>query len=484
MMASSLCKSTVLKVYHEIMDDVVAGVRELFLEDGVDEQILQELKQSWETKLLATKAVDTQTDIEKQVAMVKKEATSNGQVFNHKNHPQQLQHQQHQHVAAQHAASAPAQPVTSNNIAGPTSQQQHQQAPPTVTTATVTTSNQQAAQQSLLKQEPVAAHAQPPAPAQLVAEPAKQVPIQITLPQQPGADGPRVLTIQVPVSALQGNQLHKVLTGPVITATMGLPHAIASTLLQQHVNAAFNQHHPPPSAAAAIAAAAATAAAPSLATGNGMVHAPTAQTAAPSANAAPTQNNVPKTLAQGDAAYDHSDDDLEEMAPARKRVSGVKSVKDVRRRKRRSRCNKESLAPLPVPKTLAEAEAVLAGILSDLSLDASFLIPQCDGNLMDTSDEDDEPTDEDEPSDEDYDKQDEEDQEMEDGGPEEEPLNSGDDVTDEDSSELFDTDNVVVCQYDKITRARNKWKFHLKDGIMNLNGEDYVFQKASGDAEW
>merc|ERR1719154_461215 len=59
-----------------------------------------------------------------------------------------------------------------------------------------------------------------------------------------------------------------------------------------------------------------------------------------------------------------------------------------------------------------------------------------------------------------------------------------DDVSDEDASDLFETDNVVVCQYDKITRARNKWKFHLKDGIMNLNGKDYVFQKAHGDAEW
>jgi len=89
----------------------------------------------------------------------------------------------------------------------------------------------------------------------------------------------------------------------------------------------------------------------------------------------------------------------------------------------------------------------------------------------------------------------------------EEPLNSEDDVTDEDPSVLFETDNVVVCQYDKvsslffhpkqskywnttcfplkqITRSRNRWKFHLKDGIMNINGRDYVFQKANGDAEW
>ncbi|KAF3849596.1 hypothetical protein F7725_019315 [Dissostichus mawsoni] len=65
-----------------------------------------------------------------------------------------------------------------------------------------------------------------------------------------------------------------------------------------------------------------------------------------------------------------------------------------------------------------------------------------------------------------------------------EPLNSGDDVSDEEDQELFDTENVVVCQYDKIHRSKNKWKFHLKDGIMNLNGRDYVFSKAIGDAEW
>merc|ERR1712210_282608 len=74
--------------------------------------------------------------------------------------------------------------------------------------------------------------------------------------------------------------------------------------------------------------------------------------------------------------------------------------------------------------------------------------------------------------------------EEDDEGVEEDPLGSEDDISDEDASDLFETDNVVVCQYDKITRARNKWKFHLKDGIMNLNGKDYVFQRANGDAEW
>lgn len=94
---------------------------------------------------------------------------------------------------------------------------------------------------------------------------------------------------------------------------------------------------------------------------------------------------------------------------------------------------------------------------------------------------------EDEDEEDEYDEDEDEDKDKdggEDGQVEEEPLNSGDDVSDEEDQELFDTENVVVCQYDKIHRSKNKWKFHLKDGIMNLNGRDYVFSKAIGDAEW
>jgi transcription initiation factor TFIIA large subunit len=39
---------------------------------------------------------------------------------------------------------------------------------------------------------------------------------------------------------------------------------------------------------------------------------------------------------------------------------------------------------------------------------------------------------------------------MSDLGNFQEPLNSGDDVSDEDTAEQFDTENVVVCQYDKV----------------------------------
>ncbi|XP_064621292.1 transcription initiation factor IIA subunit 1-like isoform X4 [Lineus longissimus] len=92
----------------------------------------------------------------------------------------------------------------------------------------------------------------------------------------------------------------------------------------------------------------------------------------------------------------------------------------------------------------------------------------------DDFEEDDKDDDDDEQNDEENDGQ----------GEEEEPLNSDDDISEDNPADLFDTDNVVVCQYDKINRCKNKWKFHLKDGIMNLRGKDYVFQRANGEAEW
>lgn len=197
----------------------------------------------------------------------------------------------------------------------------------------------------------------------------KLVPIQITLPAQPGSDlGQRVLTVHVPATALQGNQLHKVLTGPVISATMGLPQPIANNLLQQHVNAAFS-------------------------------------------SAPHTVTIVNKPVIQGDGALivDSSD---EEMT-----VEACCSTSNTEEKQKRIRKVKK--------------------------------VKQIDGN-NETSDEDEDGSEDDDGSDEADDDKDEDEQEMEDAGPEEEPLNSEDDVTDEDPSDLFDTENVVVCQYDKV----------------------------------
>ncbi|XP_023332623.1 transcription initiation factor IIA subunit 1 [Eurytemora carolleeae] len=115
------------------------------------------------------------------------------------------------------------------------------------------------------------------------------------------------------------------------------------------------------------------------------------------------------------------------------------------------------------------------------------MMQQVDGpaDSSDDDEKDEEDNDEDEDDDDDDDDDDlDPDGEDDDEGAEEEPLGSEDDISDEDATEIFETDNVVVCQYDKISRTRNKWKFNLKDGIMNLNGKDYVFSRAHGEAEW
>uniref|UniRef100_S4RTC5 General transcription factor IIA, 1 n=1 Tax=Petromyzon marinus TaxID=7757 RepID=S4RTC5_PETMA len=46
------------KLYRSVMEDVINNVREVFLDEGVEEQVLQELKQIWESKLQQAKTVD------------------------------------------------------------------------------------------------------------------------------------------------------------------------------------------------------------------------------------------------------------------------------------------------------------------------------------------------------------------------------------------------------------------------------------------
>lgn len=69
------------------------------------------------------------------------------------------------------------------------------------------------------------------------------------------------------------------------------------------------------------------------------------------------------------------------------------------------------------------------------------------------------------------------------------PLNEDDD----DDDELDDlehepdepnTQHLVLAQFDKVTRTKNRWKCTLKDGIMHLNGRDVLFNKASGEFDF
>lgn len=51
-----------MKLYNAVIDDVIANVRDAFLDEGVDEQVLQEMKQIWTNKLMASKAVEVEKD--------------------------------------------------------------------------------------------------------------------------------------------------------------------------------------------------------------------------------------------------------------------------------------------------------------------------------------------------------------------------------------------------------------------------------------
>merc|ERR1712110_110829 len=125
-----------------------------------------------------------------------------------------------------------------------------------------------------------------------------------------------------------------------------------------------------------------------------------------------------------------------------------------------------------------------AGSQEDVTKDG-LIIPQLDGHAESSDEDGSDGNDDDLKSDSDSGSDlDTDEEEALDGdiGIEMEPPGSADDVSDEEAADLFDTENVVVCQYEKISRSRNKWKFVLKDGVMNLNGMDFVFKKALGEA--
>lgn len=188
-----------------------------------------------------------------------------------------------------------------------------------------------------------------------------------------------------------------ILAGPVISATMGLPQQIANNLLQQHVNAAL------------------CGTAPTLTVGPPV---------------------VTKPVIQGDAALKTETSDEEDVELPKFTIepgcSGASTSTST------STSNDAALQPSCSKKSKRKRQPKIVLVLN-----------QNDGG-NDTSDEDDDGSDDDEDSEDPEEDRDEDEQEMEDAGPEEEPLNSEDDVTDEDPADLFDTENVVVCQYDKV----------------------------------
>ncbi|CAK7274316.1 transcription factor IIA subunit alpha [Sporothrix epigloea] len=70
----------------------------------------------------------------------------------------------------------------------------------------------------------------------------------------------------------------------------------------------------------------------------------------------------------------------------------------------------------------------------------------------------------------------------------EDAINSDLDDPEDDREDEDDEDDamgpIMLCVYDKVQRVKNKWKCTLKDGVLTVNGKEYVFHKATGEYEW
>ncbi|CDQ82133.1 unnamed protein product [Oncorhynchus mykiss] len=370
-MASSANSNPVPKLYRSVIEDVINEVRELFLDEGVDEQVLMELKTLWENKLMQSKAVEG-FHTEEQAAL---------QAAAHQQAQQATQQAQAQQVLLPPQQQAPQQQV----IVQDPKILQHMSATGMSAAATAATlalpTGVSPYHQLITSQGQILQFVRAANGAQYIIQPQQQMVLQQqVLPQmQPG--GVQAPVIQQVLAPLQGG--HPQQTGVIIQ-----PQQIVLTGNKVQQNAQVMQMPGQPGQVQQI------------------------------------QQQVQQVQqAQGGAAPGPPQQQAKQQPPMMLQVDGA----------------------------------------GDTS----------------SEDEDEEEEEYDEDEDEDKDKDG-----GEDGQVEEEPLNSEDDVSDEEDQELFDTENVVVCQYDKIHRSKNKWKFHLKDGIMNLNGRDYVFSKAIGDAEW
>ncbi|XP_068110541.1 transcription initiation factor IIA subunit 1 [Hyperolius riggenbachi] len=374
-MATPANANPVPKLYKTVIEDVINDVRELFLDEGVDEQVLMELKTLWENKLMQSKAVDGFHSEEQQLLLQSQQQQQQQQHHAPPHHVQQHHHHQ------QHHQQTTAHPTTTQQVLIPATHQAQQVLIP---------SNDSKLIQHMTPQGMSAA-----ATAATLALPAGVTPVQ------------QLIT--------NSGQLIQ-----VVRAANGAQYILQpqqQMVLQQQV---IPQMQP------------------------GGVQAPV------------IQQVFPGGLSQQTGVIIQP----QQILFASNKTQVIPTTVS---------------APQPPQGQLTVANPQQP----QQGQQQAPLVLQVDG-AGDTSSE------EDEDEDEDYDEEEEEDKEKdgEDGQVEEEPLNSEDDVSDEEGQELFDTENVVVCQYDKIHRSKNKWKFHLKDGIMNLNGRDFVFSKAIGDAEW
>lgn len=189
----------------------MANVREAFLDEGVDEQVLQEMKTIWNNRLMASKAVEATPDppqpSQAQPSLLANNPKTNGTKSK---------------KAEQKAVGGSLNGNSKLNSTVPPLAA----ASKTIVTKREPTQQAATSQQSQVPTQPTI---------QEPADPNKLIPIQITLPPSVNETVNRVLTIKVPAIAIQHNTLQQAITGEIIASIMPLQTSVASAVLQQHV---------------------------------------------------------------------------------------------------------------------------------------------------------------------------------------------------------------------------------------------------------
>ncbi|KAK4054615.1 transcription factor IIA subunit alpha [Microbotryomycetes sp. JL221] len=61
---------------------------------------------------------------------------------------------------------------------------------------------------------------------------------------------------------------------------------------------------------------------------------------------------------------------------------------------------------------------------------------------------------------------------------------SDDELDNEEEEAAAEGGDLVIALYEKVQRVKNKWKVTFKDGLVSVNGKEYLFTKCNGEFEW
>lgn len=205
-----------LTLYASVIEEVVNGVRESFRDDGVDEQVLNELKHMWMNKLRLSKAVDPTIGPNSLDSIVSQ--WRNSKITSNPN-PMDTKYPENVNDIQQRFSQPTPRPIPLVlPMKGPELPQRKHQG-----TSSAAGSNPMASKDGI-----------------------KLVSIQITLPAPLGVANAerRILTVKVPESAIKENIIQGILTMPVLFPIMSLPTHAASLALQNHINSNLLKNKP------------------------------------------------------------------------------------------------------------------------------------------------------------------------------------------------------------------------------------------------